>query len=194
MTGGSRRTLALLALAALLAAVVAAELRDGPPEGGAAPPAVSPGRGPQPPAPASAALPAVDRAQWAETSLARPLFSRSRRPPAVPGAVPGAAPAGLPRLAGVVVNGADRSAILVPADGGRPVVAREGTRIGAFTVQAIQAGRVTILAPGGARVLRPTPDANRLVPALAGDIAQTPGAQPLLSGLPPPPSPPGIAR
>jgi len=189
---GGRATLALLALAALLAMAVAVELLGRLDEGGPTP-ARSVGNDQQVAASGTPALPVVDRAQWTATALSRPLFSRSRRPPAMSESAPAAA-AGMPRLAGVVVNGADRSAILVPAEGGRAVVAREGTRIGGITVQAIQAGQVTILAPSGARILRPTLDPNRLVPSPAGTSAEAPGAPPLLSGLPPPPLPPGAAR
>lgn len=193
MAGGRRAALALLALAAALAAVVAVQLRDGVPDGtpqGGPVPASSQGRSTaQPAAPGDAALPPMDRSGWAAAALARPLFSRSRRPPSVAEAGPAAA-AGLPRLAGVVVNGTDRSAILVPADGGRPVVAREGAQVGGVTIQTIQAGRVTVLGPGGTRVLRPTADPNRPVGAATQSApAPVPGSFPLFNGLPPPPLP-----
>lgn len=92
--------------------------------------------------------------------LARPLFAATRRPAAIaPTAAPAAAaPANLPRLAGVLVNGGSRSAIFAGAGGGRPIVAQEGSQVGAYTVQAIEAGQVTLMGPGGVQVVRPSFD------------------------------------
>lgn len=92
--------------------------------------------------------------------LARPLFAATRRPAAiVPTAAPAAAaPANLPRLAGVLVNGGSRSAIFAGAGSGKPIVAQEGSQVGAYTVQAIEAGQVTLMGPGGVQVVRPSFD------------------------------------
>ncbi len=99
------------------------------------------------------------RGAWADTALARPLFDRSRRPPA-PAAMQAPEPERerppeLPRLSGVMVNGAERSAIFVVANG-RPLVAREGSQVSGFTVQAIRMGQATLQGPSGTHVLRPT--------------------------------------
>lgn len=125
---------------------------------------------------------------WEAMILERPLFNRDRRPVATPGVAGGAAP-GLPRLAAVVVHPTGRTATFVPADGGKPVVAREGTRVGGFTVQAIQAGQVTVLGPDGVRVLHPSFDQR---PAPAGTSGLALGA-PAFPGLPTPP-PAGFTR
>jgi len=115
--------------------------------------------------------------------LARPLFSPGRRPAAGPKAA--AAPsAALPRLTGTIVQGSDRSVIFVPAGGGKPVVAHEGTEVGGYKVQAIQAGSVTISGPDGVHVLRP---AFAPQPTAVGTPALPPGAAgpglPNLQGL-----------
>lgn len=86
--------------------------------------------------------------------LARPLFSPKRHPAAT--ATASAAPsAALPRLAGTILHGVDRSVIFTLA-GGKPMVAHEGSEVGGYTVRAIQAGRVTLAGPDGEHVLRPT--------------------------------------
>lgn len=92
-------------------------------------------------------------------TLARPLFSRTRRPPgdAEATAAPGKPPP--PRLTGTLVSQAGRWAIFAPAASGKAVSAGVGSRVGAFTVAAIAAGEVTVLDPGGkAQVLRPRTD------------------------------------
>ncbi len=98
-----------------------------------------------------------DRQQLVDAILSRPLFVASRRPAATL-AAPAAPPANLPRLAGIMVDGGRRRVIFAPAEGGRPVVAQEGAQIGAYTVQSIEAGQVTLSGPSGAQVLRPTFD------------------------------------
>lgn len=129
------------------------------------------------------AVPANLDAAWEATILGRPLFNRDRRPVAAPGVTGSAAP-GLPRLAAVVVHPTGRTATFAPADGGKPVVAREGTRVGSFTVQAIQAGQVTVLGPDGVHVLHPSFDQR---PASAGTSGLALGA-PAFPGLPTPPA------
>ncbi len=112
--------------------------------------------------------------------LARPLFSPGRRPAALPTAS-AALPAALPRLSGTIVHGADRSVIFVPASGGKPLVAHEGAVVGGYTVQAIQAGRVTLAGPDGVHVLwlafgpqSPAVRSNAVgTPALPPGIAST---------------------
>ena len=110
------------------------------------------------PSPAAAAPITRDgRQEMVDGIVARPLFAATRRPAAVL-AGPAAAPANLPRLAGIMVNGDIRSVIFAALDGGRPKVAQEGTQVGAYTVQSIEAGQVTLSGPGGVQVLRPTFD------------------------------------
>lgn len=92
--------------------------------------------------------------------LARPLFAATRRPAATaPTVAPAAAaPANLPRLAGVLVNGGSRRAIFAEPGGGKPIVLQEGSQVGAYTVQAIEAGQVTLMGPAGVQVVRPSFD------------------------------------
>jgi hypothetical protein len=87
--------------------------------------------------------------QWIDTILARPLFTPDRRPPHQPHveAAPVAA-VGPPRLAGVLISPAGKAAIFA-ADGPKPIVVHEGGKLGQYTVQLIEAGRVTLQGPGG---------------------------------------------
>jgi len=110
--------------------------------------------------------------------LARPLFSSSRRPSAKV-AGPAADPAKpMPRLTGVVVSPVGRFALFANADGGRPLVMREGDHFGAAVIEAIVAGEVTVRGPDGAVVLRSTFDENAVT------------AKPAMPIVPPTPRPP----
>jgi hypothetical protein len=88
---------------------------------------------------------------WVATILARPLFSRSRRPPAIAAETR----PGLPRLSGITISPAGKRAIFAPA-GGKPIIAREGDHVGVFTIRSISADRVIITGPGGIIVLGTT--------------------------------------
>ncbi len=94
--------------------------------------------------------------EWADRILERPLFSRDRRPAArsTPTASSGTGPVPLPRLSGVIVSGSGRSAIFAGAAGGHVTVIGEGAKIGRYTVDRIEAGRVTVAGPEGKQVLR----------------------------------------
>ena len=94
-------------------------------------------------------------------TLARPLFSSTRRPPReVNVEVAPGEPTPPPRLAGVLVSKNERRAIFAPAEAsGKAMTAGEGDRVGAFVVGAITLGTVTMLDPdGGTRVVHPAPD------------------------------------
>ena len=110
--------------------------------------------------------------QWARSTLARPLFSRNRRPPAdtpvTPVVIAGSPK--LPRLTGVVVIPAGGFAIFAGIDGDKPIVAREGDQIGDAVIENIFAGQVTVRGPGGLAMLHPsfgekTLQVSRLRPA-----------------------------
>lgn len=118
-------------------------------------------------------------ARWAAIILARPLFDPGRRPPHGAAASPDAAPS-LPRVAGLVVTPAGRSVIFASTP--KPLVVQEGGHVGAFTVQSIESGHVTIHGPSGVQVLSPAfgPPGS----------APEPGAPQLPGGLPGPPPPP----
>ena len=141
------------------------------------------------PAPQSVAVAASlgpeNRLKWAKTALARPLFSRDRRPPADTPVTPVviASPPKLPRLTGVVVIPAGGFAIFAGSDGEKPIVAREGDPIGDAVIEAIVAGQVTLRGPGGLAVLHPsfgeaTVQVSRLNPA----VPVRPGYRPRQGG------------
>ena len=149
-------------------------------------------------------------------TLARPLFSSTRRPPReVNAEVAPGEPTPPPRLAGVLVSRAGRRAIFAPAEAsGKAMTAGEGDHVGAFVVGAITVGAVTMLVPdGGTRVVHPAPDpAARAAFASAAPAGAAPLARPpildLVHSIPgeggtkssppgparPGPVPPGAAR
>jgi hypothetical protein len=102
---------------------------------------------------------AIDAAEMAElkaTITGRPLFSRLRRfsdghigagIAAPPGDVP-------PRLSGVLVGPEGEQAIFADASG-KPITVRVGDRLGAFTVQTIRPGAVTLSGAGADREIHP---------------------------------------
>ena len=108
---------------------------------------------------AAAAVPAVapDRTnEWVNAILARPLFSRDRRPAAGGGGTASAtAVSSLPRLSGVLVGPFGRRAIFA-ADGSKPMVVGEGAQVSNWTVRVIEAGAVRLMGPGGEQVLHPS--------------------------------------
>lgn len=177
---------ALLArLAALLAAVIVAEVFLVRP-GGDAPPAPARPAFAVAAAPQTRAGPPVD--ELVDDVLARPVFSVSRRPApeavAAPQSVAG--PAGLPRLTGILIGGGVKNAIFAGGADGKPVVVAEQGKIGAYVVQSIDVDRATVLGPSGSQVLRPAFDPSA-APA-------QPAAQPVFfpqgAAPPPPPQPP----
>lgn len=146
----------LLLLAALLLGAEALRDNDGMP-------------GPPPSAPSAAAPPPPRRAATGEDAglqaavLARPLFSPSRRPLAEGAIAPPTGQtepesAAAPRLAGIVVSAASRTAIFVRPEDGRSVTLSEGGRIGEETVLRIEPGQVTLEGPAGRRVARTSID------------------------------------
>ena len=88
--------------------------------------------------------------------LERPLLSPTRRPYAK--AKPGSANVlnALPRISGIVVMPDRKSVIFAAVGEGRPTVAGEGGRLGAFLIQSIEPGEVTVSGPDGLLVLRPS--------------------------------------
>jgi len=132
-----------------LMGLVAAELgfaRNGIEE---AAPAVMSSRLPSTPRPSPAYAEEVNA--WTLTALARPLLYPVHRPYLAP-APSAALPASPPRLMGTLVSPAGKRAIF--AASGKPATAEEGDHVGAWTVQAISTGTVTLLGPGGMRELR----------------------------------------
>ncbi len=146
---------------------------------------------------ASAKLPpavAIERQDkaWVEIVLARPVFSPSRRPPSVARVAQAAAvQAKLPRLAGIMVDGARRSVIFAPEGDRKPIIVAEGGEFDGYRVERIEDGRVTVSGPGLRQVLRPSfnPNAPPPPPPIAAAITPVPVPQaPAFNG------PPGLDR
>jgi hypothetical protein len=180
-------------LATVLAAAIALELDD------AAPPAGSETEGvairqKAKAEPRAAAQDHSDRTDnWLATALARPLFSRDRRPTdAEPNSGTGTTRGSLPRLTGVVIGPFGQSAIFAATDGGRPTVLTVGQTLGEYTVERIEPAGVTVSGPEGrhqvslaadvkerhdmaAELPRPSP---AQVQAQAQHPGQAPGQQP----------------
>lgn len=150
-------------VAAALSVMILLELRGRPREGEATTPFPAASLPPTAPSRPAGSDPG-QAAQRVATSLARPLFSPSRRPPAASPAMLGAAAPSLPRVAGVVITASGRRAIFATKNGAKPLVVGEGGQVGAFTVQSIRAGQVTVLGPEGERVLKPAFDPDPPAP------------------------------
>ena len=90
--------------------------------------------------------------------LTRPLFSPDRRPHSNASAERPIDTA-VPRLAGTVVTAVERRAIFENSPS--PIVVIEGGRIGVFSVSHIGNGQVTLLGPGGVRIVRLSRATNR---------------------------------
>ena len=172
--------LGLALLASVLAATIALELDAGRPAGDAGG-IVAAVRRPRPLPHAVAPRPPDRTDAWAATALARPLFSRDRKPTPAEAGAGGPSFAALPRLSGVVIGPFGRTAIFAASDGGKPLLAAEGRQIGRYTVEAIEPGRVTVAGPEGQLVLVPTADAVTRQ-AMA---AVLPATRPGVPGLPP---------
>lgn len=186
----SRALAAVLGLGVLLAGTIALELPGIVADDGAM---IATVPSPTPARPSPAKLPRVarvDRDELVDGILARPLFAVTRRPTAV-AARTATAPANLPRLAGILVNGRNRSVIFAAREGGRPIVAQEGAQVGVYTVQSIEAGQVTLSGPSGAQVLHPSFDPRPRDPgaaagpgaAVATDVMQSLRNLPGFSGV-----------
>jgi hypothetical protein len=116
--------------------------------------------------PSSVTSAVIDHSEeWANTILARPLFSPDRRPASVAASV--ANIPGLPRLTGIMVGPFGRSAIFA-ADGPKPLVVQEGARVAGYTIMVIEAAQVRLSGPNGNVVLYPSfaaASANRVTKA-----------------------------
>jgi hypothetical protein len=94
---------------------------------------------------------------WEAASLARPLFSRGRRPPADTRQVAAAAPAAVaPRLTGVLVGPFGARAVFMVSGSDKPVTVQEGDQMGPYRIRRITPGEVLVDGPDGERVLRPS--------------------------------------
>jgi hypothetical protein len=116
--------------------------------------------------------------------LARPLFSPDRvAAPNDRSAGPGQT-ADLPRLSGILIASDSRRAIFQPVGTGRAKVVEEGETVGAWRVQQIAVGAITVTGAAGTYRLTPKFDAQ---PASAGPV-DAPAQRPV------PPNPAGAVN
>jgi len=140
--------LGLALLATVLGAAIVLELDDAPPTAGSGT-GVVPIRQKAKVEPRAAAQDASDRTDnWLKTALARPLFSRDRRPTDEEPNT-GTRLGSLPRLTGVVIGPFGERAIFAATDGGRPTVLAVGKTLGEYTVEKIEPSGVTVSGPEG---------------------------------------------
>lgn len=149
-----------------------------------------PFRRPEAPA-ATPAPPAPQLAQLVATTLARPLFSPTRRPPPRDG---GAGGEGINhmRLTGIVTGPGERLAIFAVA-GAKPLMVEQGEEVSGWRIDAITPSAVSVSGPGGAARLRPKPDKSLVRTAPPAPAAPAPPAR-FAGPARMPTMPPGRAR
>lgn len=136
---------------------------------------------------------------WLATALARPLFSRDRRPTnEEPNSGAGTALGSLPRLTGVVIGPFGQSAIFAATDGGRPTVLTVGQTLGEYTVEKIEANGVTVSGPDGRHQVSLAADAKERH-EMAAEMPRPPPPAPVQAQAQHPPQAPaqpprGLAR
>jgi hypothetical protein len=117
--------------------------------------------------------------QLVATTLARPLFSATRRPPeSEQGAHPDDTPLKDLRLTGILITPDQQVAIFAKA-GEKPLVRSEGEMISDWHIDNIAAQSVSLSGPSGTTTLEPRPDPNLV-------RVQQSAAKP---AMPPPPVP-----
>jgi hypothetical protein len=143
-------------------------------------------------------VPRVGLDDLLRVTLARPLFSATRRPPQTAGnatADPGLTDT---RLTGIVTEPDRRLAIFAVA-GAKPVTLSEGETVSGWRIDTISPREVSMSGPSGTKILQPRIDQNAVAqprsPAagagqrVAGPAPPRPGAAPV-PGVRPPPIPP----
>jgi len=143
-----RAFLGLAFLATVLAATIVLELDEGAPPAGSETGVVPIRRKAKVEPPATAQDHSDRTDNWLATALARPLFSRDRRPTDEEPNT-GTTFGSLPRLTGVVIGPFGQRAIFAATDGGRPTVLSVGKTLGEYTVEKIEPGGVTVSGPEG---------------------------------------------
>ncbi len=106
--------------------------------------------------------------QEAAAILARPLFSISRRPPAVKAGT-AAGTDDLPRLSGIMITGVQRHAIF--EGDGKPRITGIGDQVGDYRILAIMPSAVKVEGPHGTELVSLAFDANKrtvLTPVFSG--------------------------
>jgi len=90
------------------------------------------------------------------TTLARPLFSSTRRPPEI---AQGESAPGLDlsdkRLAGIVIE-PDRRLAIFAVTGAKPLTLSEGESVGGWRIESITPTEISLVGPSGTRTMQPT--------------------------------------
>jgi hypothetical protein len=123
-----------------------------------------------------------------ETTLARPLFSSTRRPQQS-AADDGTGDTDLSdkRLTGIVTAPDHHLAIFAVTDG-RPLTLSEGETISGWQIETIGPIEVSLSGPGGNKTLRPKPDPTLAQPSASAGVRPPAGAPNIpVSPLPRPP-------
>jgi general secretion pathway protein N len=126
------------------------------------------------------------------TTLARPLFSSTRRPPQ--GAASDAAPSSElkdTRLTGIVTEPGRRIAIFA-VNGAKPLTLTEGENVSGWRIENITPREVSLSGPGGTKTLQPKFDTNLAQPP-SGSAAGRPRVPLPAAAAARPPSPPAAA-
>lgn len=145
----------------------------------------------QPVTPAATPAPTLHGDEWVATILARPLFTRDRRPVSGPAAAAAADSGGaLPRLTGIAITPNVRRAIFAGPDGGKPTVVEEGGTIGGFRIEQIGPAGVKVQGPNGERMVALAFDPTPPQPRVDGDPTQPPPPPQPMAGPPPYPMTP----
>jgi hypothetical protein len=177
----------LLAGCVLFAAIIVAEIEPAPiPEGITAAASPAPGAPSAPPRRENGR----DYDELLATTLARPLFSSTRRPPVL-GSTDDGTDSGLAdtRLTGIVTEPGHRIAIFAPA-GAKTMTVIEGETVSGWRVDSITPREVSLSGPNGVKTVQPKFDPN-LAPASASPPA---GNLPGGPGYRPPPPFSAVAR
>jgi hypothetical protein len=188
---------ALVGLAVALALLIGWELVPGrhddltPAAGG--PPAAADAQAPRRPVTDAPSIPPEQIMALSEKIVARPLFSPTRRPPDSAPATSAAAQVTeakdeLPRLTGVLFGPSGGRAIFSGRDG-KSRAAGVGDEVGAFRIQEIAPGQVTLSGSEGERMLHPTYIPSTRTAPSAAPSSGMPAALPVM----PPPDIPGLA-
>lgn len=127
--------------------------------------------------PAAAAVPPAPRAprlaEMVAATLARPLFSPTRRPPPRSGGSAGLGIADM-RLTGIVTAPGERLAIFAVA-GAKPLIVKEGEEVSGWRIEGIMPGVVSVSGPGGTERLRPKSDKSLIRISPAAPALPAPG-------------------
>ena len=185
------RASVLIAGCVLLAGLIVAELYGDSET--AAPIAAAPARTGAAPAAGRAPPPRLD--DLLTISLARPLFSPSRRPSDTAQGDGGASDLSGNRLTGIITEPDRRLAIFAMA-GGKALIVSEGETVSGWRVDAIDPTEITLSGPSGNKILQPKADPNAVrQPRQTARPGQPAGAQahpgPGPRARPASPAPPG---